>query len=112
VGLPHAPNRGNPLKLEYTNKEEADAARIQIAKGENVNKVQSATLLYGIEQALKQAFKAGAICVEFVECYLPLADPLECRPPVGYYGGWICEGLRDERDPQTRGHSVLGRGRI
>ena len=37
---------------------------------------------------------------------------LECRPAIGYYGGWICEGLRDERDPQTRGHSVLGRGRI
>jgi hypothetical protein len=30
---------------------------IQIAKGENVHKVQSTTLLYGIEQ---QAFKAGA----------------------------------------------------
>jgi hypothetical protein len=50
---------GTPLKLEYTNNEEADASRIQIAKGENVHKVQSTTLLYGIEQALKQALEAG-----------------------------------------------------
>jgi hypothetical protein len=59
-GLPHASNRGKPPpKLEYTNKEEADAARIQIAKGEFVFKVSSATLLYGIEKALVQAIKAG-----------------------------------------------------
>jgi hypothetical protein len=32
---------------------------IQIAKGENVHKVSSLTLLYGIEQALKQALEAG-----------------------------------------------------
>jgi hypothetical protein len=59
VGLPHAPNRGNPLKLEYTNKEEAGAARIQIAKGENVHKVSSPTLLFAISNATTQAFVAG-----------------------------------------------------
>jgi hypothetical protein len=32
---------------------------IQIAKGENVHKVSSQTLLYRIEQALKQALEAG-----------------------------------------------------
>jgi hypothetical protein len=32
---------------------------IQIAKGENVHEVQSTTLLYGNEQALKQALEAG-----------------------------------------------------
>ncbi len=46
---------GNALKLEYTNKEEADAARLILAKGEHVYKVQSVALLYGIEIALKQA---------------------------------------------------------
>lgn len=54
---------GTPLKLEYPNKDEADAARIQIAKGDNVHKVTSLTLLYRIEQALTQALEAGKNCV-------------------------------------------------
>ena len=47
------------LKLEYTSKDEADAARIILAKGEHVHKVQSAMLLYAIEQSLKQAMDVG-----------------------------------------------------
>jgi len=42
------------LKLEYTNKEEADASRIQIAKG-----VQSQSLLFAISNAMSQAYMLG-----------------------------------------------------
>jgi hypothetical protein len=48
-----------PPKLEYTNKEEAGASCIQIAKGENVHKVSSPTLLFAISNATTQAFVAG-----------------------------------------------------
>jgi hypothetical protein len=48
-----------PLKLEYTNKEEADAARVQIAKGENVQKVASQSLLFTISKTMSQAYMHG-----------------------------------------------------
>ena len=43
---------GAYLKLEYANKDEADAARIILAKGEAVHKAASLPLLFAISEAM------------------------------------------------------------
>ena len=50
---------GAILKLEYTNKDEGDAARVILAKGENVQKVSSQSLLFAISNAMTQAYMQG-----------------------------------------------------
>jgi hypothetical protein len=50
---------GSVIKLEYTNKDEGDAARIILSKGEHVHKVTSQKPLFAISDALTQAFVTG-----------------------------------------------------
>ena len=50
---------GSVIKLEYTNKDEGDAARIILSKGEHVHKVTSEKPLFAISDALTQAFVTG-----------------------------------------------------
>lgn len=52
-------NTGQQLKLEYGSKDEAKAARDVLTQAANTHSVLSHILLYAIEIALQQAFKAG-----------------------------------------------------